>query len=54
MTNSPQWFIREATDDMRMVMEAYDRERKAGRDHPEWIRAEPRHHQSRESSASFF
>jgi hypothetical protein len=38
MTNSPQWFIREATDDMRMLMEAYDREHKAGRDHPEWIR----------------
>jgi hypothetical protein len=37
MTNSPQWFIREATDDMRMLMEAYDRERKAGRDHPDWI-----------------
>ncbi|MEO8594013.1 MAG: hypothetical protein ABI759_11890 [Candidatus Solibacter sp.] len=37
MTNAPQWFIREATDDMRMLMEAYDRERKAGRNHPEWM-----------------
>jgi hypothetical protein len=38
MTNQPQWFIREATDDMRTLMEAYEREHKAGRDHPEWIR----------------
>ena len=37
MTNSPQWFIREATDDMRTLMEAYEREKKAGRDHPDWI-----------------
>jgi hypothetical protein len=38
MTNSPQWFIREATDDMRTLMEAYEREKKAGRDHPDWIK----------------
>jgi hypothetical protein len=37
MTNSPQWFIREAKDDMRMLMEEYDRERKAARRHPEWL-----------------
>jgi hypothetical protein len=38
MTNSPQWFIREATDDMRTLMEAYEREKEAGRDHPDWIK----------------
>jgi hypothetical protein len=38
MTNPPRWYLREATEDMRMLMESYDRERKAGRDHPEWIK----------------
>ena len=40
MTN-PQyntWFLRAPAEDMRMLMEAYRRERKAGREHPEWIR----------------
>jgi hypothetical protein len=37
MTNPPVWYVREATEDMRMLMEAYRRERSAGRDHPEWI-----------------
>jgi len=37
MTNPPVWFVREATDDMRMLMEAYEREKAAGIEHPEWI-----------------
>ena len=40
MTN-PQfntWFLRAPAEDMRMLMEAYRRERKQGRDHPEWMR----------------
>jgi len=39
MTN-PQydtWFLRAPAEDMRMLMEAYRRERTAGRDHPDWI-----------------
>ena len=37
MTNPPIWYVREATDDMRMLMEAYRRELKNGIEHPEWI-----------------
>ena len=39
MTN-PQWntwYLRAPTDDMRMLMEAWEREGKQGREHPEWI-----------------
>jgi len=38
MTNPPIWYVREAAEDMRMLMEAYRRERQAGREHPEWIK----------------
>lgn len=37
MTNPPVWYVREATDDMRMLMEAYRREKENGTEHPEWI-----------------
>lgn len=37
MTNPPIWYVREATDDMRMLMEAYRREKANGIEHPEWI-----------------
>lgn len=37
MTNPPIWYIREMTDDMRMLMEAYRREKANGIEHPEWI-----------------
>jgi hypothetical protein len=40
MTN-PQyntWFLRAPAEDMRMLMEALRRERRLGRDHPEWLR----------------
>jgi hypothetical protein len=37
MTNPPVWYVREATEDMRMLLEAYRRELNAGREHPEWL-----------------
>ncbi|HYQ59275.1 MAG TPA: hypothetical protein VEP89_18155 [Draconibacterium sp.] len=37
MTNPPIWYIREATDDLRMLMEAYRREKTNGIDHPDWL-----------------
>lgn len=40
MTN-PQyntWYLRAPAEDMRMLMEAYRREKKAGHDHPQWIK----------------
>jgi len=33
-----QWFLRELAEDMRMLMEAYRREKRQGREYPEWLR----------------
>lgn len=37
-TNPPIWFMREATDDMVRLIEALQRERKNGIDHPDWLK----------------
>ncbi len=37
MTNPPVWYVREATEDMRMLLEAYRRELDAGRRHEDWL-----------------
>lgn len=37
MTNPPIWYVREGTDDMVRLLEAYEREKAKGIDHPEWV-----------------
>ncbi|MBO4844611.1 MAG: hypothetical protein J5490_08590 [Bacteroidales bacterium] len=37
MTNLPIWYVREGTDDMVRLLEAYQREKAKGIDHPHWV-----------------
>lgn len=37
MTNLPIWYVREGTDDMVRLLEAYEREKAKGIDHPHWV-----------------
>lgn len=38
MTNLPIWYVREGTDDMVRLLEAYEREKAKGIEHPEWVK----------------
>ena len=37
MTNLPIWYVREGTDDMVRLLEAYEREKAKGIEHPHWV-----------------